>query len=76
MYTLLFAAHSLEVKAAVAWYGQIRPVIIKGVRTVGPLDVAARIKAPILGLYGGEDLGIPVADVKAMRTVLKGRKVR
>lgn len=71
MYTLLFAAHSREVKAAVAWYGQLRPVIIKGVRTVGPLDVAARIEAPILGLYGGEDLGIPVADVKAMEAALK-----
>jgi len=71
MYTLLFAAHSREVKAAVAWYGQLRPVIIKGVRTVGPLDVAARIEGPILGLYGGEDLGIPVADVKAMEAALK-----
>ena len=72
MYTLLFAAHSHEVKAAVAWYGQIRPVITQGVRTVGPLDVAARIKAPILGLYGGEDLGIPVAHVRAMEAALKG----
>lgn len=71
MYSLLFAAHSREVKAAVAWYGQLRPVIIKGVRTVGPLDVAARIEGPILGLYGGEDLGIPVADVKAMEAALK-----
>jgi carboxymethylenebutenolidase len=35
------------------------------------LDVASRIKAPILGLYGGEDLGIPVADVKAMEAALK-----
>jgi carboxymethylenebutenolidase len=71
MYTLLFAAYSREVMAAVAWYGQIRPVITKGVRMVGPLDVAARIKAPLLGLYGGEDLGIPVADVRAMEAALK-----
>jgi carboxymethylenebutenolidase len=71
MYTLLFAAYSREVKAAVDWYGQIRPVITKGVRTVGPLDVAARIKTPILGLYGGGDLGIPVADVRAMEAALK-----
>lgn len=71
MYTLLFAAHSPEVKAAVAWYGQIRPAVTPGVRTVGPLDVAARIKAPVLGLYGAEDLGIPVADVKAMEAALK-----
>lgn len=71
MYTLLFAAHSREVKAAVAWYGQIRPVMTTAVRTVGPLEVADQIKAPILGLYGGEDLGIPAADVKAMEDALK-----
>jgi carboxymethylenebutenolidase len=71
MYTLLFAAHNPEVKAGVAWYGQIKPAITQGVRSVGPLDVAARIKAPILGLYGGEDLGIPVADAKAMEAALK-----
>jgi dienelactone hydrolase len=60
-----------RVMAAVAWYGQIRPVITKGVRMAGPLDVAARIKAPILGLYGGEDWEIPVADVRAMEAALK-----
>jgi len=71
MYTLLYAAHSAEIKAAVTWYGQLRPAITQDVRIVGPIDVAARIKAPILGLYGGEDLGIPVADVKAMEAALK-----
>ncbi len=71
MYALLFAAHNRGVKAAVAWYGQIRPAITKDVRTAGPLDVAARIQAPVLGLYGGEDLGIPVADAKAMEAALK-----
>jgi len=71
MYTLLYAAHNREVKAAVAWYGPIRPVKTPGVRTVGPLDVAAEINSPVLGLYGGEDLGIPVADVSAMEAALK-----
>mgnify|MGYP003611041100 FL=1 len=71
MYTLLFAAHNRDVKAAVAWYGQIRPAIAKGVRTEGPLDATARIQAPVLGLYGGEDLGIPVADAKAMEAALQ-----
>jgi carboxymethylenebutenolidase len=33
--------------------------------------VAAQIKAPVLGLYGEADLGIPVADVKEMETALK-----
>jgi carboxymethylenebutenolidase len=71
MYTLLFAAHSREIKAAVSWYGQLRPAKTSGVRTVGPLDVAAKISCPVLGLYGGEDLGIPVSDVKEMEGALK-----
>jgi len=71
MYTLLFAAHSREVKAVVAWYGQLRPDKTPGVRTVGPLDIAGKINVPVLGLYGEEDLGIPVADVREMETALK-----
>ena len=71
MYTLLYAAHNPRIKAAVPWYGQIRPSLTPGVRTAGPLDLAGRIHAPVLGLYGGEDLGIPVADVREMEAVLK-----
>lgn len=71
LYTLLYAAHSHEMKAAVAWYGQIKPEKKKGVRTTGPLDIAADIRPPLLGLYGEADLGIPVADVKEMEAKLK-----
>jgi carboxymethylenebutenolidase len=71
MYTLLFAAHSPEVKAAVSWYGAIKPAKTPGVRTAGPLDLAAQITAPVLGLYGAEDLGIPVDDVREMEAALK-----
>jgi carboxymethylenebutenolidase len=71
MYTLLYAARSSELKAAVPWYGQLRPALTPGVRTEGPLDVAARINAPVLGLYGAEDLGIPVADVKTLEAAMK-----
>ncbi len=71
MYTLLYAAHSRELKAAVAWYGQIRPEKKEGIRAAGPLDVAAQIHPPVLGLYGEADLGIPVADVKEMEAKLK-----
>jgi carboxymethylenebutenolidase len=71
MYTLLYAARSPELKAAVPWYGQLRPALTPGVRTEGPLDVAARIGAPVLGLYGAEDLGIPVADVRELESKMK-----
>ena len=71
MYTLLYAARSPELKAAVPWYGQLRPALTPGVRTEGPLDVAARINAPVLGLYGAEDLGIPVADARTLESKIK-----
>ncbi len=71
MYTLLYAAHNQELKAGVAWYGSIKPEKRPGIREVGPLDVVSLINAPILGLYGEADLGIPVADVKEMEAALK-----
>lgn len=71
LYTLLFAGHNREVKASVAWYGQLRPTKTPNVRTVGPLDIAAKINSPVLGLYGEVDLGIPVADVKEMEANLR-----
>ena len=36
-----------------------------------PLDLAAEVKEPVLGLYGAEDAGIPVAQVKEMEEKLK-----
>jgi carboxymethylenebutenolidase len=71
MYTLLFAAHNRDVKAAVPWYGTIKPAKTAGIRDVGPLDVAAKITAPVLGLYGEADQGIPAVDVKEMEAALK-----
>lgn len=62
--TWLYAAHNPALKAAVAWYGPVggTPSAIQP-RTAS--DVATELKAPLLGLYGGQDAGIPVADVKA-----------
>jgi carboxymethylenebutenolidase len=71
LYVLLFAAHSPEIRAAVAWYGAIKPAKTPGIRTAGPLAVATQIKCPFLGLYGEADRGIPVADVKEMEAALK-----
>lgn len=71
MYALLFTAHNREVKAAVSWYGIIKPAMTPGIRSVGPPDVAGQITAPVLGLYGEADQANPVADVKAMEAALK-----
>jgi carboxymethylenebutenolidase len=39
-----------------------------------PIDVAAKLHAPVLGLYGGQDQGIPLADVEKMRAALAAAK--
>jgi carboxymethylenebutenolidase len=71
--TWLYAAHNPGVKAGGAWYGQLT----QGRGTVAPtkaIDLAPKLTVPVLGLYGGKDTGIPVADVEAMRAELaKGR---
>ncbi|HUN94248.1 MAG TPA: dienelactone hydrolase family protein [Burkholderiaceae bacterium] len=68
--TWLYVAHQPRVRAAVAWYGKLAgptgPLTPRQ-----PLDVAGELKAPVLGLYGGEDASIPLADVEAMRGKLK-----
>ena len=62
----LYAAHSTQVKAGVAWYGRLMG---KGneLQPLHPLDIAADVKAPVLGLYGGSDQGIPLESVEQMK---------
>jgi carboxymethylenebutenolidase len=68
--TWLYAAHNPGVKAAVAWYGRLAG---EGTTLAprNPLDLVASIKAPVLGLYGGADGGIPNASVEQMRKALR-----
>ena len=67
--TWLYSAHSKDVKAGVAWYGRLvgtsTPLTPKH-----PVDLAASLKAPVLGLYGGEDGGIPLTTVNQMKDAL------
>ncbi len=67
--TWLYAAHNKELQAGVAWYGRLRGETTE-LQPKYPLDVVADIDAPVLGLYGGKDQGIPLADVDAMRAAL------
>jgi carboxymethylenebutenolidase len=54
-------------KAAVAWYGQLRAKKTPSAGAVGPLDVAAQMNPPILGLYSEADLGTPVEASREWR---------
>jgi carboxymethylenebutenolidase len=66
----LYAAHNPKLKAGVAWYGRVvgQP---SDMTPKHPLDVVAQINAPVLGLYGGADQGIPNDTVDKMRDALK-----
>jgi len=68
--TWLYAAHNPRLTAAVAWYGRLDGEINERTPKY-PLDLAAQIKAPVLGLYGGKDQGIPLDDVESMQAALK-----
>jgi carboxymethylenebutenolidase len=65
----LYAAHNPRVKAAVAWYGRLAGEA-SAVNPTHPIDVAATLKAPVLGLYGGKDTGIPLESVEKMKAAL------
>jgi len=67
--TWLYAAHNPAVKAGVAWYGRL-----VGQSTAltpkHPVDLAAGLHGPVLGLYGGQDGGIPLTTVNQMKEAL------
>lgn len=66
----LYAAHNKDLKAGGAWYGRLSGKATE-LQPKHPIDLAGEIKAPVLGLYGEKDTGIPVKDVEAMRAALK-----
>jgi carboxymethylenebutenolidase len=66
----LYSAHSPKLRAGVAWYGRLVGQADE-LHPKHPIDVATSIKAPVLGLYGAADTGIPVESVEKMRTALK-----
>ncbi|HEY0851220.1 MAG TPA: dienelactone hydrolase family protein [Bradyrhizobium sp.] len=68
-----YAAHNGALKAGVAFYGPLvdpqNPAWPKS-----PTQLAPDMKAPVLGLYGGADTGIPVTQVEAMKAALAQNK--
>ncbi len=67
--TWLFAEHSPAVRAAVAWYGRLTGGV-NPLQPRHPLDLVGDLKAPVLGLYGGQDTGIPLDTVETMKKAL------
>jgi carboxymethylenebutenolidase len=65
----LYAEHNPRVKAAVVWYGQLT-----GPKTANkpsfPIDNAAQLKVPVLGLYGRQDQSIPQDTIEAMKQAI------
>ena len=68
--TWLYSAHA-PVKAGVAWYGRL---VGQGSELTPshPVDVAAKLQGPVLGLYGAADTGIPLDTIDKMKSVLDG----
>ena len=68
--TWLYCAHNPQVKAGVAWYGRLVGDVNEFTPR-HPINIAADLKAPVLGLYGGLDTGIPLETVEKMEMALK-----
>ena len=66
----LYAAHNPQLKAGVAWYGRLVGAPDE-LHPTHPVDLAAKLKAPVLGLYGGKDTGIPQDTIEKMRAAVK-----
>jgi carboxymethylenebutenolidase len=66
----LYAAHSSRLKAGVVWYGRLVGEAT-ALTPQYPIDLADKLKAPVLGLYGGADAGIPIDTIERMRKALK-----
>ncbi len=66
----LYAATNPQVKAGVAWYGRL---VGDGSANTPrhPIDVAPGLAVPVLGLYGGQDHGIPLETVEQMKAALE-----
>lgn len=73
--TWLYAAHNPKVQAGVAWYGRLVGNSSQ-MTPNNPLDLAGALHGPVLGLYGGQDQGIPQDTVDKMNQALAASENR
>jgi carboxymethylenebutenolidase len=67
-----YAAHNKDLKAGVAFYGTVvDPPAQKSLWPKSPTELAPEMKAPVLGLYGEADQGIPLTQLDAMKAALQ-----
>jgi carboxymethylenebutenolidase len=69
--TWTYCVHNPRVKAGVAWYGRLVAPARAPLQPAYPAELAAHLKVPVRGLYGGQDASIPLEHVEQMRTALK-----
>jgi len=69
--TWLYDAHNPAVKAAVAWYGRLVGNT-SALQPRQPIELVGTLHGPVLGLYGGDDSGIPQDTVEQMKKALAG----
>jgi carboxymethylenebutenolidase len=75
----LYAAHNPNLDAGAAWYGRVTPTPnspVNEAQPTTPIDHVNALKAPVIGLYGGLDKGIPLDAVQRMQDALKAAKSR
>lgn len=70
-YALMAASTIDSIAACVSFYGMLRYNERSETKPNSPLDLAANLKCPYLGLFGDEDALIPRADVKELESILR-----
>jgi carboxymethylenebutenolidase len=66
----LYSAHNPNLKAGVAWYGRLAGEPDE-LHPKSPIELAGSLHAPVLGLYGGADQGIPQNTIDQMLAATK-----
>jgi carboxymethylenebutenolidase len=65
----LYGASGRAPKAGAAWYGRLSNAT-NALQTKSALDIAAKLKTPVIGFYGGKDTGIPLGHIDLMKREL------